>query len=372
MFENFVVPQELRPRDPRFGVGPSVVPVAHLENLAATGQRLMGTSHRKDAVRSVVREFQEGLKSYFALPDGYEVVIGNGGATFLWDMIGLGLVEESSSHFVCGEFSDKWHKAHQSIPWISTKVFKAENGEGIDPHDVADVDFVCTTLNETSTGVQLRALPKLKNPSALMSVDATSGAGQIPVDFNLVDVFYFSPQKIFAADGGIYVAILSPKAIERALRIGRDKSRYIPEVMKWSHAIENSRQNQTYNTPAIGTLFLMNEQMKLLNRAGYEVVQAEARRKAQLMYDWAEAKSYLSPFVRDPAYRSLAVATIDVSEEFKVEELTRVLRAQNVAIDIDAYRKLGRNQLRIALFHNVAYEDLEKLTRIIDLAIGST
>ncbi|MFL5785298.1 MAG: aminotransferase class V-fold PLP-dependent enzyme [Bacteriovoracaceae bacterium] len=371
MFENFKVPSELRPSDPRFGVGPSLIPVQHVRNLADTGTSLLGTSHRRPAVRKVVQELQEGLKNYFKLPVGYEVVLGNGGATLLWDMIGLGLVEKSSLHFVTGEFSEKWYKAHAQIPWIKATEVKVAPGEGINAREEGAHDFICTTLNETSTGVMISALPTIKNEHTLLAIDATSGAGQIKVDWNKSDVYYFAPQKVFASDGGLYIAILSPKAIERALRIQQDKSRYIPEYMKWSHAIENSRQNQTYNTPSIATIFLMNEQVKLMNKLGEDKVISEAKRKADLMYGWAEEKSYLSPFIKEKSFRSQAVVTIDIDDKYNVDDLTKVLRAQNVAVDIEAYRKLNRNQLRIALFHNVAYDDLVKLTKIISLAIES-
>ncbi len=369
MFTSITIPTALRPSDPRFGVGPSLIPTEAVSNLARTGSALLGTSHRKPAVRKLVRELQEGLRSYFELPADYEVVLGNGGATFLWDMIGLGLVERTSLHFICGEFSDKWYRAHKNIPWIKPTAERVEFGQGIDPVARAGHDFLCCTLNETSTGVQLSALPELSDPEVLLGMDATSGAGQIRTDFKKVDVYYFSPQKVFASEGGFYVAFLSPKAIARAERLGRDLTRFVPESMKWAHAIENSRNNQTYNTPAISTIFFLNEQVKLMNRLGEAAVIREAKRKARLLYDWAEAKPYLSAFVRDPKFRSDAVATIDVDAKFDVDQLTHALRSQHLAYDIDGYRKLNRNQLRIALFHNVTYEDLEKLTQIISLMI---
>lgn len=372
MFENFKVPSELLPSDPRFGVGPSLIPVFHLQRLAETGTSLLGTSHRKPAVRKLVKELQDGLKTYFNLPLGYEVVLGNGGATLLWDMIGLGMVERSSLHFVTGEFSEKWYKSHAQIPWIKAREVKVEAGHGINAKEEPGYDLICSTLNETSTGVMSTALPELQEPHTLMAIDATSGAGQIRIDWNRVDVYYFAPQKVFASDGGLYIAILSPKAIERALRVQQDKSRYIPEFMKWSHAIENGRQNQTYNTPSITTIFLMNEQVKLMNRLGEDKVIAEAKRKADLMYGWAESKPYLNPFVREKSMRSQAVVTIDVDDRYKMEDLANVLRAQNAVYDIEAYRKLNRNQLRIALFHNVSYDDLVKLTKIISLAIETS
>jgi phosphoserine aminotransferase len=369
MFENLIIPNDLRPADPRFGCGPSLVPVEHIQNLANTGVNLLGTSHRKNAVKNIVKEIQEGLTEYFQLPQGYEIVLGNGGATLLWDMIGLGLVEKSSAHFTCGEFSEKWYKSHKNIPWIKAEQIKAEYGQGINPSEIEGHDFICATLNETSTGVQLSHIPKMKNPNTLVGIDATSGAGQIPVDFNNVDVFYFSPQKVFASEGGLYLAIMSPKAIERAQKIENDKSRFIPEFLKWSLAIDNSRLNQTYNTPSVSTLFLLNEQVKKLNHLGFKTVQSEAKKKADLVYGWAESKEYLSPYIKEAQYRSTAVATIDLDDKFKSEDLTKALRSQKLALDIDAYRKLGRNQLRIAMFHNISYSDLEKLTRIISLAI---
>lgn len=371
MFENFKVPQELIPTDPRFGVGPSLIPLESVKKLSETGYKLLGNSHRKNAVKNLVKEVQEGLKNYFKLPDGYEVVLGNGGATLLWDMIGLGLVEKSSLHFVSGEFSDKWYRAHKLIPWISAKEEKVDFGKGINPREEAGYDFICCTLNETSTGVMLSNIPKMKGDNVLLGMDATSGAGQIKVDFNNIDIYYFSPQKVFAAEGGLYVAIMSPKAIERALRLGQDKSRYVPESLKWSLAIENSRLNQTYNTPAISTLFFMNEQIKLMNNLGEDKVIEEAKKKANLLYSWAEAKTYLRPYIEESQYRSQAVATIDVDDKYNTEDLSKVLRAQNVAYDIDSYRKLGRNQFRISMFHNVSYENLDKLTKIISLAIES-
>lgn len=369
MFENFVVPKELLPSDPRFGVGPSLIPTEAVENLARTGHELLGTSHRKMAVRNVVKELQDGLRKYFNLPSDYEVVLGNGGATLFWDMLGFGVVEKASLHFICGEFSDKWYRSHHIMPWIEAKPVKVEFGKGINPHEEKGFDVVCCTLNETSTGVQLSNIPKLQDPNALMLVDATSGAGQIKTDFKNVDIYYFSPQKVFASDGGLYVAIMSPKAVARINKLVGE--RFIPESLKLTHAIENSRQNQTYNTPAIATIYLLNEQVKLMNTLGEDKVVELAKKKAKLMYDWADSKPYLKAYIEEKEFRSQAVVTIDIDEKFNVDELTKMLRSQKAAYDVDGYRKLGRNQLRIALFHNVSYENLEKLTKIISLAIES-
>jgi phosphoserine aminotransferase len=371
MFESFKVPQELIPSDPRFGVGPSLIPTEAVKKLAETGVKLLGNSHRKSSVKNLVKEVQEGIAKYFNLPDGYEVVLGNGGASLVWDMIGLGMVEKSSLHYVTGEFSDKWFKSHKQIPWIKASEVKVEFGQGINPKEEAGHDFICCTLNETSTGVMVANIPQMKDPNVLVGVDATSGAGQIKIDFNNVDVYYFSPQKVFASEGGLFVAILSPKAIARAEKIAQDKTRYVPEFLKWNLAIDNSRQNQTYTTPSISTLFFLNEQVKLMNSWGEDKVVAEAKRKADMIYGWAETKPYLKPYIENKEFRSQSVATIDVDDKYKTEDLSKILRSQNIAYDIDSYRKLGRNQFRIALFHNVSFENLEKLTKVISLAIES-
>ena len=370
MFESFKVPKELIPSDPRFGAGPSLIPTEAVEKLARTGHELLGTSHRKNAVRSVVKEMQEGLRAYFKLPADYEVVVGNGGATLLWDMIGLGMVEKSPYHFICGEFSDKWFRSNKNIPWLKVESKKVDFGQGINPVDMPGYDLIACTLNETSTGVMLTDLPTVA-ADTILAIDATSGAGQIPIDFNKSDIYYFSPQKVFASEGGLYVAIMSPKAIERTQKIAKDNARFIPESFKWSHAIEFSRLNQTYNTPAISTIFLLNEQVKLMNKLGEDQVVKEAKRKAALLYGWANEKSYLNPFISEEKFRSLSVATIDINEKYKADELASVLRKQGLVYDIDSYRKLGRNQFRISMFHNVSYENLEKLTRIISLAVES-
>ncbi|MCO4755757.1 MAG: phosphoserine transaminase [Bacteriovoracaceae bacterium] len=368
MFESYKVSKELMPSDPRFGVGPSLIPVEYMEKLAKTGTELLGTSHRKPAVKNLVKEVQEGLTKYFNLPEGYEVVLGNGGATFLFDMIGLGLVEKSSAHFVTGEFSSKWQKSHAKIPGVNAELKDAGMGNGINPEFVEGHDMICATLNETSTGVIITDLPDVRDKDVLVAVDGTSGAGQVPLNLELCDVFFFSPQKIFASEGGFWVAIMSPKAIKRAEKIAQT-DRYIPEIMSWKLAIDNSRKNQTYNTPSIATIFFLNEQVKAMNELGYEKVIEMANKKAELIYNWAESKDYLSPYIADKNFRSSSVATINVDEKFSVPKLLAVLREQKAVYDIDSYRKLGKNQFRISLFHNVTYENLEKLTQILSSAI---
>lgn len=368
MFEHIQLPTNLKPSDPRFGVGPSLVPVEFLERLALTGCELLGTSHRQKAVKDLVAHMQQGIRDYFKLPNDYEVVMGNGGATFLFDMIGLGLVEKKSAHFTCGEFSQKWCKAHSKIPWIEAEEFSVEYGKGVFPLAVEDADMICCTLNETSTGVMLSEIPDLRNTDKLLAVDATSGAGQIKIDFNKVDLYFFSPQKVLAGEGGFFIAIMSPKAIARFEKL-QTRDTYIPEIMSWKNAIENSRKHQTYNTPSISNIFYINEQLKLMNELGEEKVIELAQKKADLIYGWAKEKPYLCAFVEDEEFRSIAVATIDIDEKYSASDLCSFLRSTGYVYDIEGYRKLGRNQLRISLFHNVTYENLKKLTQIIDICI---
>ena len=370
MFDNFEVPQNLIPSDPRFGCGPSLVPTEFLTRLASTGPHFMGTSHRKSAVKNVVKEIQDGLMKYFNVPSDYLVVLGNGGATLLFDMLALGIVEKRATHFTCGEFSEKWYKSSKAVPWIETDQVAVPFGKGINGKAVAGSDLIAVTLNETSTGVQLSALPTV-DANTILAVDATSGGGQCPCDVSKVDIYFFSPQKVFASDGGLWVAIMSPKALARAKKIAADKSRYVPDIMNWNNAISNSEQNQTYNTPALATLFMMNEQVKLMNTFGYVEVQKLAQRKADLLYSWAETKPYLSCFITEPEFRSVAVATIDVDTKVNVDDVIKFLEKKKYVYGIDGYRKLGRNQFRISMFHNISYTDLEKLTKVLSMMIES-
>jgi phosphoserine aminotransferase len=367
MFESLNIDKKLYPSDPRFGVGPSLIPVDHVRSLLETGSSLLGTSHRKSAVKNLCKELQDGLRKYFNLPAGYEVVMGNGGATLLFDMIGLGLVEKKSLHYTTGEFSSKWFKSHNKIPWIDAVDKSVEYGIGQNPESVSNFDMICCTLNETSTGVMVTDIPVV-DESTILAVDATSGAGQIPLDLNKVDLYFFSPQKIFASEGGFYICIMSPKAIKRARKLA-SRETYSPEVMSWTHAIDNSLKNQTYNTPAISTIFFMNEQVKLMNKLGEKTVIKMAQEKAKFIYDWATQKVYLSCYIKDENFRSITVATIDVDGKYNADDLAAKLRSENIALGIEAYRKLGRNQFRISLFHNITLDDLKKLTKIISNAI---
>lgn len=367
MFEQLNVPQELKPTDPRFGVGPSLIPNQHLQNLVRDADHLLGTSHRKPAVKELCREMQEGLKQLYNLPAGYEVIMGNGGATFAFDMIGLGLVKSHSHHFVCGEFSSKWFESHQRIPWIKSSKTQVEYGEGVNPTYHIGADMICCTQSETSTGVVFTDLPKL-DEDTLLAVDATSSAGQLKIDFSKVDLYFFSPQKVLASEGGFYLAIMSPKALKRAQEL-YERETYRPQVMSWKFAIDNSLKNQTYNTPSLSGIYLINEQLKEMNRLGLAKIEEMAEAKFQLIQDWVMAKDYLDFFVKEEQFRSRTVATINVAEKFSVKELGEKLRKERIAYDIEGYRKLGKNQLRISLFHNVKIEDLAKLTKIISLAI---
>lgn len=370
MFDNFEIPKELIPNDPRFGSGPSLVPMNFFETLLKTGPHYMGTSHRKSGVKNVVKEIQEGLMKYFNVPSDYLVVLGNGGATLLFDMIGLGIVEKKATHFTCGEFSEKWFKSSKAIPWIEAENVAVPFGKGINGEAKAGSDLIAVTLNETSTGVQLSKLPVV-DANTILAVDATSGAGQCPCDVSKTDIFFFSPQKVFAADGGLFIAIMSPKARARAAKIAADKSRYVPDIMSWTNAISNSEQNQTYNTPALATLWMLNEQIKIMNSLGYAEVQNLAQKKADLLYGWAESKSYLSCFIEEKEFRSHAVATIDVDSKVNVDDVIKFLEKKKAVYGIDGYRKLGRNQFRISMFHNITYSDLEKLTKLLSMMIES-
>ena len=370
MFENFQVPQELKPSDPRFGCGPSKIPVEHIEALAKTGFKILGTSHRQSTIKNLVKELQDGLKTYFKMPADYQVVLGNGGATLLFDMIALGVVKKKTAHFTCGEFSQKWFLSSKNVPWISSEEFKCEMGTGIDAHMVPGADTVCFTLNETSTGVQNTVVPTVPS-DVVLCCDATSGAGQVPCDVSKIDIFFFSPQKVFASDGGLWCALMSPKAIARCTEIRADKTRFIPPIMDWSHAIDNSSKNQTYNTPALSTIFLFNEQVKKMNLLGYSKVVEMAQKKSDLLYGWAEKNSYLSVYVKEKKYRSICVGCVDVIDKVLVDDLLKKLRTEKAVLDIDGYRKLGRNQFRISMFHNITIEDMDKLTRLLSKAIES-
>ncbi|QEU86348.1 phosphoserine transaminase [Streptomyces viridosporus] len=364
------IPADIKPADGRFGAGPSKVRTEALDALAATGTSLLGTSHRQAPVKNLVGKVREGIRDLFRLPDGYEVILGNGGSTAFWDIATHGLIEHKSQHLSFGEFSSKFAKAAKLAPWLAEPdVISADPGTHPEPVAAAGVDVYAFTHNETSTGV---AMPIQRVPGAdegaLVLVDATSGAGGLPVDIAETDVYYFAPQKSFAADGGLWIAVFSPAAIERAERI-HASGRHVPEFFSLPTAIDNSRKNQTYNTPALATLFLLNEQLEWLNgQGGLDFAVRRTATSARTLYGWAEGVKFADPFVTDPAQRSQVIGTIDFTDEVDAAAVAQVLRANGI-VDTEPYRKLGRNQLRVAMFPAIDPADVEALTQCVDYVI---
>ncbi|WP_283138739.1 phosphoserine transaminase [Rhizohabitans arisaemae] len=364
---DIVIPQELKPADGRFGCGPSKVRPEQLASLAAEGAKLMGTSHRQKPVKSLVGRVRTGLRDLFDLPDGYEVVLGNGGATAFWDIAAFGLIRSKSQHLQFGEFSSKFASAVRKAPWLDDPtVIKSEAGS----HPVAQaeegVDVYALTHNETSTGV---AMPIVR-PAAdgLVLVDATSGAGGLPVEASEYDCYYFAPQKCFASDGGLWIALMSPAALERVTEIA-STGRYVPDFFSLPTAIDNSVKDQTYNTPALATIYLLADQLDwMLNLGGLKGSVARSAESARRLYSWADASAVATPFVQDPAQRSNVVGTIDFSDEIDAAQIAKALRANGI-VDTEPYRKLGRNQLRIGMYPAVDPDDVEALTRCIDHVI---
>ncbi|HEY4428172.1 MAG TPA: phosphoserine transaminase [Solirubrobacteraceae bacterium] len=367
-----VIPDELKPADGRFGCGPSKVPARALERLASEGMAVMGTSHRQRPVRSLVAEIRAGLRELFRLPDGYEVALGNGGATAFWDAAAFGLVERRSLHLAYGEFSQKFATVTAGAPFLDDPVtIGADPGDAPDPAAAgraaaeAQADVIAWAHNETSTGVMLPVVRPDGAGEALVAIDATSGAGGLPVDVSQADAYYFAPQKGFASDGGLWVAVLSPAAQERITALHASE-RWIPEFLSLNTALENSAKDQTYNTPAVATLFLLAEQIRwMLEGGGLEWCVERTRASSGHLYGWAEAHAYATPFVADPAKRSLVVGTIDFADPIDAAELAATLRANGI-VDVEPYRKLGRNQLRIGMFPAVDTADVEALTACID------
>jgi phosphoserine aminotransferase len=365
--DTITIPDALKPADGRFGCGPSKVRVEALQALAATGTSLMGTSHRQAPVKSLVGRVREGVAQLFGMPEGYEVVLGNGGATAFWDVATFGLIRERSQHLSFGEFSSKFAKAAQQAPFLADPtVIESQAGTRPEPRAEAGVDVYAWAHNETSTGVMapVRRVAGA-DADALVLVDATSGAGGLPVDLGESDAYYFAPQKCLASDGGLYVAILSPAALERAAEITAS-GRWIPAFLDLSTAIDNSTKNQTYNTPALSALFLMAEQLDWLNaQGGLEFAVSRTTDSASRLYTWAEKTSYTTPYVADPDERSLVVGTIDFADDVDASVVAKTLRANGI-VDVEPYRKLGRNQLRVAMFPAIDPADVEALTACVD------
>jgi len=364
------IPVALLPTDGRFGSGPTKIRDAQLEALAAAGQSLLGTSHRQPPVRALVQRVREGVATLFGLPDDYLVVLGNGGSTAFWEVAAFGLISNKAQHLSFGEFSAKFAKVTQVAPWLADpSVIKSEPGTHPSAIAEAGIDSYALTHNETSTGV---AMPVRRvagaDDGALILVDATSAAGGIEVDPAEFDAYYFAPQKCFGSDGGLWLALLSPAAVERAGRIASN-GRYIPDFLSLQTAIDNSRLQQTYNTPAVATLLLLAEQIEwMLSQGGMAWTTERTATSAGILYTWADKSTLATPFVADPAQRSQVVVTIDFADAVRATDVSAALRANGI-VDTDSYRKLGRNQLRIGTFPAVEPADVEALTACIDYVL---
>ena len=359
------LPPELRPTDGRFGSGPSKVRQEAVAALAAAAPTYLGTSHRQAPVKSVVRRLRQGLTSLLSLPDGYEVVLGNGGTTAFWDAAAFGLVEHRAQHLSFGEFSSKFAAVTAAAPFLDApQVIESAPGTHPEPEANAGVDVYAFPHNETSTGVAMEVRRPV-GADGLVLVDATSAAAGLHVDSTQFDAYYFAPQKGFASDGGLWVAALSPAAVERIAGI-KSSGRWAPSFLDLSIAVENSRLDQTYNTPALATLFLMVNQLEwILEQGGLAWSTSRCDRSAEIVYGWAEGSAYATPFVADKGDRSHVVATIDLDPKLDAATVAKVLRANGI-VDTESYRKLGRNQLRIAMFVAVEPDDVATLTAAID------
>jgi phosphoserine aminotransferase len=367
MTDAITIPDSIKPADGRFGAGPSKVPTSALDALAATGTSLMGTSHRQAPVRDLVGRVREGVGELFRLPDGYEVVLGNGGATAFWDIATFGLIRERSQHLSFGEFTSKFAKAAAEAPFLADpSVITSDPGSLPVARAEAGVDVYAWAHNETSTAV-MAPVERVAgaDEGALVLVDATSGAGGLPVDVRQVDAYYFAPQKCFASDGGLWVALMSPAALERAASIAAS-DRWIPAFFDLPTAIDNASKNQTYNTPSLATLFLMAEQLDWMHgEGGLDAMVKRTTASSDALYGWAERTSYTTPYVVNPEHRSLVIGTIDFDESVDADRVAATLRANGI-VDTEPYRKLGRNQLRIAMYPAVDASDVEALTVCID------
>lgn len=367
MSDQLTIPADIKPRDGRFGCGPSKVRPEQLAALTTTAAPLFGTSHRQAPVKDLVGRVRSGLMQLFSAPDGYEVILGNGGATAFWDAAAFGLIDKRSLHLSFGEFSSKFASCVAKNPFVGDPiVIKAESGSAPEPQGDPSVDVVAWAHNETSTGV---AVPVTRPAGdALVVVDATSGAGGLPVQITDTDTYYFSPQKNFASDGGLWLAIMSPAALARVESIAAS-GRWVPDFLSLPIAVENSLKNQTYNTPAIGTLALTAEQIDwMLGNGGLDWAVKRTADSSQRLYSWAEARPYTTPFVSDPALRSQVVGTIDFVDDVDAAAVAKVLRANGI-VDTEPYRKLGRNQLRVAMFPAVDPDDVSALTTCIDWVV---
>jgi phosphoserine aminotransferase len=363
------IPADLKPVDGRFGCGPSKVRPEQLAALAASGH-LLGTSHRQKPVKALVGRVRAGLAELFSLPSGYEVVLGNGGSTAFWDAAAFGLVRDRALHLTYGEFSAKFAESTQGAPFLADSVVvKAPAGSAPEPQADPSCDILAWAHNETSTGVSVPVVrPEATLEGQLVVIDATSGAGGLPVDIRQADAYYFAPQKGFASDGGLYIALLSPAALERVAEIAAS-DRWIPPFLSLATAVDNSLKDQTYNTPALATLVLMAEQIDWMNGlGGLDACVARTADSSGRLYSWAEKSEFATPFVADPAHRSQVVGTIDVDDAVDAAAVAKVLRANGI-VDTEPYRKLGRNQLRIGMFPAIDPDDVSALTACVDWVV---
>ncbi|MGO3147249.1 MAG: phosphoserine transaminase [Leucobacter sp.] len=366
------IPTNLLPADGRFGCGPSKVRDEQLAFLASVQPSVIGTSHRQAPVKNLVGSVREGLSELFRAPEGYEIILANGGATTFWDSAVHSLIERRSQHLTFGEFGAKFAKAAGAAPFLEEPaILAADAGSRSDFEPRADIDVYAYPQNETSTGVMAevrRVSGEGVDAGALTVIDATSAAGGIDFDASETDVYYFSPQKNFASDGGIWFALVSPAAIERIERV-TNGDRYIPETLNLSGALTNSRLNQTLNTPALATLALMDEQVRWMNsNGGLTWASERTAESSSVLYEWAEASSRATPFVADPAHRSQVVVTIDFDDQVDAQAISKALRANGI-VDTEPYRKLGRNQMRIATFTAIEPDDVRALTGAIDYVL---
>lgn len=371
MSEYPTLPSTLIPADPRFGCGPSKVRPAQLNAIVNAGADVIGTSHRQPAVKNIVGSIREGLSSLFSLPDGYEIVLSLGGATAFWDAATFGLIEKKSGHLTFGEFSGKFAKASAQAPWLDEPtIISAEPGDTPTPVAMEGCDVIAWAHNETSTGAMVPVIRPENSDGQLVAIDATSGAGGLPVDMHNADVYYFSPQKCFASDGGLWLAAMSSAALERIEKINAS-DRFIPAFLNLQTAVDNSRKNQTYNTPAVGTLLMLENQVEWMNaNGGLDAMVERTTANSSALYEWAEKRAETTPYVTDPAKRSLVVGTIDFDDSIDAAALAKVLRANGI-LDVEPYRKLGRNQLRIGMFPAIDTADVETLTAAIDYVLDN-
>ncbi len=370
MSADIIIPADIKPNDGRFGCGPSKIRPEALNALTSTGAKILGTSHRQKPVKSIVNIVRTGLTSLFSLPAGYEVVLGNGGTTAFWDIATFGQINKKSQHLNFGEFSSKFATVAKNAPFLDNPTIITSEA-GSHPLSVAEagVDVYALTHNETSTGVSMPIIRPSNTDGALVLVDATSAAGGLYVSAKEFDTYYFAPQKSFGSDGGLWIALMSPAALERAAKI-KESGRWVPAFLDLSIAIKNSKLDQTYNTPALATLILLAEQIEWMNsNGGLAFSSGRSADSAGRIYGWAERTSYTTPFVTDPAMRSNVVATINFDGSIDALEVAKILRANGI-VDTEPYRKLGKNQFRVGMFPSIDPDDIDALIASIEYVVG--